>query len=180
MKRIIIFPYLLLGHFSYSQISHSISLGPDLALPSKNFGAIKTGIGGSIDYQVKFQGPIGAQLHIGYNHFKNKVVSNDFVNFLLVRAGIVGFIYQDIIFVAADAGISHYSASTVTKQTGFSFGIGPGYKLFFNPEKKQFVQLSAYFNLHKFKSPATGSYNYTWFNIRLAYGFSFSKKHIVR
>jgi len=171
---------LLICDPCYCQPTQSVTFGIDYSITSANFGATKSGIGGSADYQIKFNAPVGLQFHIGYSHFKNKVLSNDVVNFLPVRAGVVGFLYQDVIFIFADAGISHYSASSGTKQNGFSFGIGPGYKLYFNPDKKQFLQLSAYFNLHHFYSNYSGGYNYTWFNIRAAYGLSFSKKPIEK
>jgi hypothetical protein len=164
-----------------SQILQSISLGYDLGIPSKNFAtSSKLATGGSLQYQAKFNGPLGVQVHIGYSHFTNKAVSDEYVDFLPVRIGFIYFLYQDIIFVSADGGVSRYSASSGTKQNGFTFGFGPGYKLYFNPTSKQFVQFSAYYNLHHFYSKYTGGYNYTWFNIRAAYGISFSKRHIAK
>jgi hypothetical protein len=171
---------MFMNTFLSAQSFHAISLGPDICFTSKNFGAIKTGIGASIDYQMKFKSPLGIQLHVGYNHFNNKEVANDIVNLTPVRAGIVYFLYQDAIFIFVDAGVSHYSASNGTKQNGFSFGFGPGYKLYFSSTTKQFVQFSAYYNLHHFYSKYTGGYNYTWFNIRAAYGISFGKRHIAK
>ena len=161
-----------------AQLTHSISLGPELSIPGKNFGKSNLGFGGSFEYMVKFNAPVGIQFHFGYSGFPNKFYSNSKISFLPVRLGLVGFIYQDLIFVSADAGISHYhSPSTVTDQNGFSFGAGGGYKLFFDPEKKQFVQLSAYFNMHNFRNDTFGqNYNYGWFNIRAAYGLSWGKK----
>jgi len=176
-KQLILFVILWKNCVITAQIVHSITLGPDLGIPAKNFGSEATlGIGGSLEYQAKFSKRIGAQFHIGYSHFSNKVLSDDEVNFLPVRIGIVGFFYKESLFVSADAGISHYSASVGPSQTGFSFGIGPGYKFYFSHESKQFAQVSMYYNLHNYKEESGGNsynYNYTWFNIRAAYGFSF-------
>ena len=173
--------YLICGVSLSAQITNSISLGPDFGIPGKRFGSgARLGIGGSLDYQLKLSVPVGLQIHAGYIKFSDKNYSDTWVSFVPIRLGIVGFIYQDLIFAFVDAGISHYHASTTTKQNGFSFGLGGGYKLFFNPDKKQFVQLSAYYNLHNFKRDITSqNYNYTWFNIRAAYGLSFGKRHIV-
>jgi hypothetical protein len=178
MKKTIILSLVLLKNlFICCQITHSLSIGPDLSIPAKNFGSESTlGIGGSLEYQAKFKGHIGLQLHVGYSHFSNKVLSDDKVDFLPVRIGVIGFIYKDQLFISADAGISHFAASTGTKQIGFSFGIGPGYKFYFSPESKHFLQFSAYYNLHNYQHESGGNsynYNYTWFNIRAAYGFSF-------
>jgi hypothetical protein len=175
MKKIFLFILLFGFYSSKSQVTHSISLGPDLGLPGKNFGSEATlGIGGSIEYQAKFRAPIAIHFHAGYSHFSNKVLSDDKVDFLPIRIGVAGFIYKDQLFISADAGVSHFSASTGTNQTGFSFGIGPGFKFYLNPESKQFLQLSAYYNLHNYDSKTSGqNYSYTWFNIRVAYGFSF-------
>jgi len=160
-----------------SQITHTISFGPDLGLPSKNFGSeTSLGIGGSLEYQFKFNAPVGLQLHAGYNHFPSKLTSNDNINFFPLRAGIVGFVYHDIMFISADFGISYFDEPGVEDYTksGFSYGVGAGYKIYVNPDKKQFLQLTAYYNSHKYKDDRWGqNYNYTWFNIRAAYGFSF-------
>ena len=167
-----------------SQVTHSVSLGPDLGLPAKSFGSESTlGIGGSWNYQAKFKGPIGFQIHAGYIHFSNKVLSDDKVDFIPIRFGPVAYIYKDVFFIFADVGVSHFSASTGTKQTGFSFGLGPGYNIYIGPESKHFLQFSAYYNLHNYKHESGGNsynYNYTWFNIRAAYGFSFSRKPIAK
>lgn len=160
-----------------AQITHSISIGPDLGLPAKSFGSESTlGIGVSLEYQAKFRAPIAIQVHVGYSHFSNKVLSNDKVSFLPVRIGLAGFVYKDLFFISADAGISHFSASTETRQTGFSLGMGPGCKFYLNAESKQFFQFSAYYNVHNYRQKSGGNsynYNYTWFNVRAAYGFSF-------
>lgn len=159
----------------YSQTGHSVSLGTDLGIPTESLGAAKLGFGGSLQYQLKFSDRIAAQLHIGYSGFSNKHDDNQKVSFLPVRLGAVAFIYQDIIFVSADAGVSHYhSPSTLTNQTGFSFGAGTGYRYLIG--NGQFIQISGYYNMHNFKREDTGQdYNYNWFNIRAAYGLSWGK-----
>lgn len=176
MKLFFLFFISILFSFnSLSQNNHSLSIGSDLSIPSKNTLGRNTSVslGGSIQYQLKFNAPIGLQAHIGYNHFTDGLGGK--VNFLPIRGGIVGFIYKDLIYLYADAGISRYhSPTTTTTQNGFSFGSGGGYKLMFN--NKQILQISAYFNLHNFRNDIFGqNYNYEWFNIRAAYGFSFGK-----
>jgi hypothetical protein len=159
----------------FGQLTQSVSLGPDLGIPTKSFGKANLGIGCSLQYQVKFSGPVAIQLHIGYSSFTNKLYSEDKVSFLPVRIGAVYYLYQDVIFVSADAGVSrYYSPLTGTKQNGFTFGAGAGYRLLIN--NRQFVQLSGYYNLHYFKNAqANPGYNYNWFNIRAAYGFLWGK-----
>jgi hypothetical protein len=162
----------------FSQVNHSISLGPDLGIPSKNFGTrAQIAVGGSFNYEAKFQIPVGIRFHIGYIKFSDEGITNSWVSFLPIRGGLAGYIYEDLIFVFVEAGVSRYRASTTTKQNGFSFGGGVGYKLYFNLDKKQFVQVSASYNLHNFKTGQFGQdYNYTWFSIGAAYGISLGKK----
>jgi hypothetical protein len=159
--------------FSYSQNTHFVSIGPDLSIPSTNLGSANVSLGGSFQYQLKFNAPVAAQLHVGYAHFEDQFGGK--VSFLPVRAGLAGFLYQDLLFVSADAGFSKYhSPTTGTKQTGFSFGTGAGYRLPLS--NKQFLQFSAYYNLHNFKNDLFGqNYNYNWFNIRAAFGLAFGK-----
>jgi len=180
MRKFLIFCALFKCSISFEQIRQSVTIGPDLGLPYKYFGRnSKVGFGASWDYQVKISAHIGAQFHLGYIKFGDKEFTNSWVTFLPIRAGIVGYVYEDVIFVFADAGISHFHDANDDSQTGFSFGAGGGYKLYFNPDKKQMVQFSAYFNLHNFTRPMVQSINYTWFNIRVAYGASFGKKSTI-
>ena len=178
---LILFLFLtFICNISFGQITHSISVGPELGILSKIAGRSSSyaGPGGSVEYRVKFNAPVAAQLHIGYNHFKDQL--GGMVNFLPVRAGLVGFIYKDLIFVNADVGISHYhGVTTNTNQNGLSFGVGAGYK---QPlTNNQFIQFSAYFNSHNYKDPAFGQdYNYNWFNFRVAYGLSFKRHNIPK
>ncbi len=175
-KFIVLICALLFTIESFSQLSHSLSLGPDLGIPTESFGKANLGFGGSLEYNMIFSEKIGPQFHIAYQSFTNKIYSDQKVTFLPIRLGIVGFLYQDLIFVSADAGVSHYySPSTGTKQNGFSFGAGAGYRLPLS--SGQFIQASAYYNLHHFKGQyASDGYNYNWFNIRAAYGISWGKK----
>lgn len=163
---------MFISAISRAQITHQISLGPDLGIPGKQLGTASVSLGGSIEYQLKFKAPIGIQIKAGYNKFGNDDIG--IVRLFPVRAGLVGYLYQDIIFAFADAGMSHYySPTTGTKQDGFSFGIGAGYKLKIYPN--QFLQVSAYYNSHHFDHDG-GEYNITWFNIRAAYGLNFGKR----
>ncbi|HEX7906387.1 MAG TPA: hypothetical protein VF487_21080 [Chitinophagaceae bacterium] len=175
--KVLTFIFTLCVHFSVGQIVHSISIGPDLGIPTESFGKANLGFGGSLEYNVKFSGPVGAQFHIGYQSFSNKIYSDQKVTFLPIRLGVIGFIYQDILFLNADAGISHYySPSTGTNQNGFTFGAGGGSKLKLG--SGQFIQVSAYYNLHHYDGLYAGNgYNYNWFNIRAAYGLSWGKKN---
>jgi len=173
----LLFP-LIFGERTNGQSNHFISLGADLSIPIKNLGSkTPTSIGGSIDYQLKFKAPVGLQAHVGFNRFKGAIFGT-ILNFLPIRVGVVGYLYKDLLFVSADAGVSFYSSPNggLPAQTGFGFGAGAGYRQPVN--KNQFIQLSGYYNLHKYKDTPYGTpleYNFTWFNIRLAYGFSFGK-----
>ena len=84
MKRLLIFFAIIhLQNQAISQITHSISLGPDFGIPGKHFGtAAKLGLGGSLDYQLKFSAPVGLQVHVGCIKFSDKGVQNSWVTFL--------------------------------------------------------------------------------------------------
>jgi hypothetical protein len=177
MKAVTVTLALIASYLSYGQASQSLSIGPDFGFPTNTFGDAKTGLGGSLEYNIKITGPLGAQFHIGYQSFTSKSNSSQEVTFLPIRLGLIAFVYQDLIFVSADAGTSHYySPSTGTKQDGFTFGAGAGYRILIN--KNQFVQVSGYYNRHHFKKtqPFLQEYNYNWFNLRAAYGLSWGKK----
>lgn len=167
--------FIFFNSIIFGQIDHSISLGPDLSIPTESLGRANLGFGGSLQYQLKFSAPVAVQLHVGYSSFTNKVYSDQRVSFLPVRLGAVGFVYQDIFFVYADAGISQYhSKSGDPDRSGFSFGAGVGYKQ--SLDNGQFLQFSAYYNLNKFKRETPGYYyKYNWFNIRAAYGLLWGK-----
>lgn len=172
MKLLFLSLLLFISFASFSQITHRFTIGPDLGLPAKkSFGStVNVSIGGSVQYQLKFAAPVGLQLHAGYSHFADNYGK---VSFLPIRAGVVGYLYQDLIYAYVDAGASRYhSPTTGTTQTGFSFGAGAGYRLPIDETK--FVQLSAYYNLHRFnyKDDLLGrDFNYNWFNVRAAIGF---------
>jgi hypothetical protein len=181
MKKILISLFLLMCIYSVSaQVTHSISIGPELSIPIKNFGSeTPTSIGGSVDYQLKFNAPFALQAHIGFNRFKGALVGTR-LNFLPVRIGVVGYLYKDILFVSANAGVSFYNSPNggLPAQTGLGFGAGGGYRQPLNNNK--FIQLSGYYNLHKYKGNPYGTaieYDFTWFNIRLAYGLSFGRSN---
>jgi hypothetical protein len=157
------------------QVTHSVTLGPDLGLGA-NFGnSSKASLGGSIEYVAKLNSIIGIRLSGGYNKFKGKYYE-DYVSFLPIRAGIQAFLYQDLLFAFMEGGIANYKASTGTEKTGPSFSIGAGYRQAI--AENQFIQFSTYFNYNKYKGdPPGGNLNYTWFNFRVAYGLSFGKKN---
>jgi hypothetical protein len=177
-RYLVIFIFCLYTSSLRGQTMQTISIGGDLSVPSSSLKSSSPSFGGSLQYLFKFNAPVGLQFHVGYNHFKDALGGK--VNFLPVRAGVVSYLYEDLLYVYADAGISHYqSPTTTTKQDGFSFGIGAGFRQ--ELSRNNFLQFSAYYNLHNFKLPATGqNYNYTWFNVRAAYGFSFGRKKTVR
>lgn len=153
-------------------------MGPDLGLGA-NFGkSSKASIGGSLEYVAKLSDKIGLRLAGGYNKFKGSYY-DDYVSFLPIRIGVQAFLYQDMIFSFAEAGMVNYKASTGTKKTGPSFGLGAGYRQ--SIADNQFLQFSAIFNLYRFqRANSGGDFNYTWFNFRVAYGISFGKKNKVK
>lgn len=177
--RHLIFIYLIfLSVTSFSQLTHSLSLGPELAIPGKNMSGANIGFGGSLQYQLKFSEKIGIQLHGGYNQFTGKSSSSGKIDFLSARVGLVGYLYEDVIFVSADAGVSRFHANTTgTKKNGFSLGIGGGYRFLIGPT--QFAQLSVSYIPNSFRYSQSGqSYTnkYDWFGIRAAVGLNFGKR----
>lgn len=174
---LLFFCILLARDFLYSQVNHSISLGPDLGVGA-NFGkSSKASIGGSIEYVAKFSDKIGIRVSGGYNKFKGKYY-DDYVSFLPIRAGVQAFLYEDLIYLYGEGGVTKFKASTGTEKTGPSFSFGVGDRLPIGAN--QFIQLSVYFNYYKYKGdPPGGDLNYTWFNFRAAYGFSLSRKSTV-
>jgi len=162
-------------NYLQGQVSHSLSIGPDIGLGS-NFGkSSKASLGGSIEYVAKLSDIFGIRLSAGYNKFKGKVY-DDYVSFLPVRAGVQAFVYEDLIFFFIEGGVAKFKASTGTEKTGPSFDLGAGYRIPLT--NNQFIQLSAYFNYYRYKGdPPGGDLNYTWFNFRVAYGLSFGKKN---
>jgi hypothetical protein len=161
----------LVGKSILSQVTHSITIGPDLGLGA-NFGKSSKGsIGGSLEYVAQLSEKIGIRLSGGYNKFNGRYY-DDYVSFLPIRIGVQAFVFEELIFAFTEAGIAKYKASSGTEKTGPSLSFGAGYR---QPlSGRQFIQTSVYFNYYKYKGdPPGGDLNYTWFNFRIAYGFSF-------
>jgi hypothetical protein len=173
MKRLFLVSIIFFaGKNLTGQVTHSISLGPNLGLGA-NFGnSAKASIGGNFEYVAKFSQVIGARVSIAYNKFRDKADEQRYVSFLPVRAGVQAFIYQDIFFVYAEGGIATYKSSNPDPAlTKFSWSLGTGYR---QPlAQNQFLQFSAWFNYFKHNPNLT----YTWFNFGVAYGLSFGKKN---
>jgi hypothetical protein len=171
-KYFLLFINVLIFRLTFSQLNHTISLGPDLGIAA-NFGkSSKLSLGGSVEYALNFAPKVGIRLHAGYNKFKGKIF-DEYVSFLPVRAGVQGFIYQDIFFAFAEGGIATYKSSNPTPAlTKFSWAAGLGYNQYIDQKRKQLIQTSVYFNYFKHNTYL----NYTWFNIRVAYGLSFGRK----
>ena len=175
IKKIIFLSILILIERSiYSQPIHSFSFGPDLSLGA-NFGkSSKPGLGGSFEYALHFTPKIGVMISTGYNKFKGTYY-DDYVSFYTLRTGLQSYIYQDLFFVFADGGIATYrSSNPAPALTKFSWSAGVGYRQTLTP--KQFLQFSARFNYFRHNPNLT----YTWFNFRVAYGFSFGKKNKLK
>jgi hypothetical protein len=162
---------VLINDICSSQVTHSITLGPDLGIGA-NFGkSSKASIGGTLEYVAKFSPVVGIRLSGGYNRFNGKFY-DDHVSFLRARAGFQAHLYQDIFFVFAEGGIATFKSSNPDPAlTKFSWAAGAGYRQPLN--KGQFLQFSAWFNYFRHNPNLT----YTWFNFRAAYGLSFGKKN---
>lgn len=146
----------------------SISIGAQIGLAS-NFGSSsKMGIGGSLELDNRLSNHFGIRGSVGYNYFKGKYFVDDYVSFLPIRAGVQGYLAPEI-FVSGEAGIAVYGDSNNESKTGFSYGLGAGYRIPLH--KKKFVQLSGNYNYFRHSS----FLNYTWFQLRAAFGFSLIK-----
>jgi hypothetical protein len=173
-----IFPIVIFLIFSgniNSQISHSLVLGPDLGIGA-NFGnSSKLSIGGGINYILHVSPKIGLRLNAGYNRFNGKFF-DDYVSFLPIRAGVQSFIYQNVFFAFADGGVATYKSSNPEPSlTKFSWAAGLGLNKPLNEKGSQLIQTTAWFNFYKHSQYL----NYTWFNIRVAYGFSIGGKNKI-
>jgi hypothetical protein len=169
---LIFFLFVTIVNKSHSQISHSVSIGPDLGIGA-NFGkGSKLSPGGSFNYTLHLSDKFGIRLHAGYNKFNAKI-KGDYVSFLPLRAGLQAFIYKDIFFVFAEGGVATFNDSTPEDPLSkFSWAAGLGRNIPLNEKGNQYIQTSACFNFFKH-----GQYlNYTWFNLRAAYGLSWGKK----
>jgi hypothetical protein len=177
MKHSILVLLLLFSLISHSQISHSISLGPELAVPGKHMSGANIGFGGSLVYLFQFSERIGIHLHGGYNQFTGKSGGSSKIDFLSARAGLTGFIFEDVIFAFADVGTtSYHSKYTGSKENGISVGVGGGCR--FLTGDHQFMQLSISYNPSSIHFDQLGqSYNnrYDWLTIKAAFGLLFKK-----
>ncbi len=176
MKKGLFFIFLscCFGPISNAQVIHSINFGPDIGVGA-NFGkSANASFGGSLEYTAKFSPVVSARFATGYNKFNAKSGSG-FISFLPIRAGIQTFIFEQSIFIYGEGGIVEFKGGTGTNTNGPSFGLGGGYR---QPlDKGQYIQFSAYFNFFRLKVDVTREeLNYTWFNFRGAYGFSWGRK----
>jgi hypothetical protein len=162
---------LLCSHCSFAQ--SAISIGPQLGFASNFSSSAKMDVGGSIEYTGQFSEHIGARFYTGYDRFKGKYFADDAVSFVPIRAGLQGFLYKDIFSVYVDAGVASYHAKgSESHKTNFSYAFGAAYQIPLRLDQ-QFVQVSGYYNYYKFSQQL----NYTWYNIRLAYGFRLGHKN---
>jgi hypothetical protein len=170
MKKILSFLVVFASLKAFSQ--SSISLGPDLGLPSNFSKTSKTSLGASLEYVNKFSKHVGLRVFTAYNRFEGKYVADDVLKFIPYRIGIEGFAYKDVFLVYGEVGAASLIGNGPrNSKTNFSYGLGAGYRYPIGMTK-QFIQLSGYYNFFRFDEMNT----YTWFNIRLAYGFNFGRK----
>jgi hypothetical protein len=169
MKRIyLVGLYLFCADCIFAQ--SSISVGPQLGFASNFSSSAKVGIGGSIEYTMQLSERLGARFYGGYDRFKGKYFADDIVSFLPVRAGLQGFIFEDIFSVYGEAGIAAFHAkSSGSQNTNFSFALGAAYRL---PLNQQFVQVSGYYNFYRYSEHL----DYTWYNLRIAFGLNLGHK----
>jgi hypothetical protein len=139
----------------------------------------KFGFGGSAAGYIRVLNKAngGIRIYVAYDWFKNHDLANDDAKFFPVRIGYQHFLYQNAIFLFADAGIMRHMFSSGT-YSGFCYGIGGGYNI--DLQQKNFVQISAYYNHPQFtysdQYSNTEVLNYSYFTIRIAYGLEFGKK----
>jgi opacity protein-like surface antigen len=145
----------------------AISFGPQIGLASNFSSSAKMGIGGSVEYDNRIGEHFGIRGSAGYTYFKGKYF-DDHVSFIPVRAGVQGYLAPEV-FIAGEAGVAIYGDSNKESKTGFSIGLGAGYRIPLS--STQFVQLSGSYNYFKHSS----FLNYTWFNFRAAFGLSWGK-----
>ena len=171
MKKLtLLFFGFLFSFKSFSQ--NSISVGPQLGFASNFSSSAKTGFGGGVEYTNQFSEHVGARFYAGYDRFKGKYFADDVVSFVPFRAGLQAFLYKDIISAYAEAGVASFHAkSSGSHNTNFSFALGAAYRMPLGLSQ-QFIQVSGYYNYYKYSEHL----NYTWYNIRVAYGFRLGKK----
>jgi hypothetical protein len=178
MKYTLITLLLVFSLGSNSQSFHSISLGPEMAVPGNHLSGANIGFGGSLAYLLPLSEKIGIHIHGGYNQFTGKSGS-DKIDFLSARAGLTGFIYEDVIFAFADVGTIHYHSNYTDKGNGISVGVGGGSRFLIGPS--QFMQLSISYNpstIHYNRLGQSYSSRYDWLTIRAAFGLLFKRKEI--
>ncbi len=166
--------HLLIFIFISQQVfaQNSISVGPQLGFAANFSSSAKTDFGGSIEYSNQFSEHLGARFYTGYDRFKGKYFADDVVSFVPIRAGLQGFLYKDIISAYIETGIASFHAkSSGSQNTSFSYAFGAAYRMPLGLNQ-QFVQVSGYYNYYKYSEHL----NYTWYNLRVAYGFNLGHK----
>jgi len=174
MKRIFVIVSALF-QFQFASAQFFATTGPAAGFASNFAESSKMGSGWELEAGYKFSKNFGAGLSIDYMLFRGKIIEDSYVNFLPIRAGIHGFL-SDQIFVYGETGVGSYWDNNKTQKTGFTYALGAGYRIPIRPSNQfinQFIQLSASYNYFQFDE----NLHYTWFGVKVAYGFSMEVRH---
>ena|SRR5687767_8923160 len=175
MKQIIIallFIFASVQAFSQRSINFGIIYGQRLNYRTPPFNSV-TGI--SVEYKLSMETKIEFRLSAGIEG-TSPTVSNgvdsykdDFV-VIPIRVGIQPYIYEDKGFLFVESGLLTIKTFPFDElgrdnlRLGFSLALGVGYRFPLNQRK--YIQTSLSYNY----IPNSNFYNFSWINIRLAYG----------
>lgn len=186
-RNYLILIFILIQYAAWTQ--NFISIGPVISSGSKSFPINgRLGAGGSIEYARNISAQGAVRFYMAYDYFKHRFSGSGSEDSLLmlekvglgtntllpVRVGYQHFLYKNVAFLYAEAGMSvlHrptlYNRSNFTK-TLFTYAIGLGQR--FNFPKQQVIQLSVFYNYNRLYS----NRNLNYFSFRAAYGLIFPR-----
>lgn len=189
MKKTILLLVLVTGSFVCLAQQTILNIGPELAIPGgKDYDlkrTAKTGVGGSFRIEYLFSKHISVMATLGYltfgrqeEAFSGTPPTTTKVNVIPIQGGLKYYTKKVTdpvkgIFISLETGFMHTTTrfdyalqpDRTYKEGGFPVALGSGY---------QHKSLEAGFRL-QFNLYASG-WNIYYFNFRVAYGFSRSKK----
>jgi len=166
MKKVI--PLLVsLCMYSVTQAQTTITIGPQLDVPSNFSKASKIGLGGSAEGVFNVSPASAIRVSAGYSSFKGKFFP-EVISFMPVRGGYQYFLSPNQLYIYGEGGPAFYNATDAKTKLSLAFGGGT----YFPVGEKSVVNFSVFFNYID-----GGMFrNHTWFSGRLAYGLQWGRK----